>query len=112
SDTRDRLCEGVFRAATPNNAIGRMDAILPLVIQAEPVERKFIKAMRARTIQALDYDQQVAEAVAEGVLTEAEGELLLKARAAAMEFIHVDDFDPADLRAGRGARGDSLRAVA
>jgi acyl-CoA dehydrogenase len=104
SDTRDRLCEGVYRGATANNPVGQMDEVLPLVIQAEPVERKFIKAMRSRSIQALDYDKQVAEAVAEGVISQAEGELLLKARSASMEFIHVDDFDPADLRSAKGAR--------
>lgn len=113
SETRDRLCEGVYRTATANNTIGRMDEILPLVIQAEPIERKFIKAMRASTIEALDYDKQVAEAVAEGVISEAEGELLLKARTASMEFIHVDDFDSEDLAAGVGKRdAGTLRSVA
>ena len=69
--------------------------------------------MRAGTIEALDYDKQVAEAVAEGVISEAEGELLLKARAASMEFIHVDDFDSDDLAAGVGKRDSGkLRSVA
>ncbi len=113
SETRDRLCEGVYRTASANNTIGRMDEILPLVIQAEPIERKFIKAMRASTIEALDYDKQVAEAVAEGVISQAEGELLLKARVASMEFIHVDDFDSEDLAAGVGKRDSGkLRSVA
>ena len=91
-----------------------MDHVLALAIRAEPVERKFIKAMRASTIEARDYPGQVAEAVAEGVITQVEGELLVKARTAAMEFIHVDDFDGADLRAGKGAREDRppLRTVA
>ena len=89
-----------------------MDTVLALAIQAEPVERKFIKAMRASTIEARDYDRQVAEAIAEDVITQAEGDLLLKARSAAMEFIHVDDFDTADLRAGRGAHErPALRSV-
>lgn len=114
SETRDRLCEGVYRTASANNEVGRMDRILPLVIQAEPVERKFIKAMRGGSLQARDYEGQIDEAVAQGVLSEAEGELLRKARAAAMEFIHVDDFDSADLRAGKAAREDrpALRTVA
>lgn len=114
SETRDRLCEGVYRTPTEHNQVGRMDHVLALAIQAEPVERKFIKAMRASTIEARDYPDQVAEAVAEGVITQVEGELLVKARTAAMEFIHVDDFDGADLRAGKGAREDRppLRTVA
>ncbi|MBX3725394.1 MAG: acyl-CoA dehydrogenase [Xanthomonadales bacterium] len=114
SETRDRLAEGVYRTASANNEVGRMDAILPLVIQAEPVERKFVKALRGGAIKALDPAGQLAEAVAAGVLSEAEAELLARAREAAMAFIHVDDFDAADLRAGKGAREDRppLRTVA
>jgi acyl-CoA dehydrogenase len=113
SETRDRLCEGVYRTPSAHNEVGRMDTVLALAIQAEPVERKFIKAMRASTIEARDYDRQVAEAIAENVITQAEGDLLVRARTAAMEFIHVDDFDSADLRAGRATHERPvLRTVA
>ncbi len=114
SETRDRLCEGVYRTASDNNPVGRMDQILPLVIQAEPIERKFAKGLRGMTVASREFEGQLAEAVAADVITQAEADLLVRSRAAAMEFIHVDDFDPADLRAGRAARVDQngLREVA
>jgi acyl-CoA dehydrogenase len=113
SETRDRLSEGVFRTPGKHNHVGRMDAVLALVIQAEPVERKFVKAMRTASIQSRDYDGQVGEAVTLGILTDAEADLLRRARAASMEFIRVDDMDTVDMRAGRGAQErPALRTVA
>lgn len=105
SETRDRLCEGVYRTASANNAVGRMDQILPLVIQAEPIERKFAKGMRGRRVESYEFEGQLGEAVAAGILSQAEADLLVQARSAIMEFIHVDDFDAADLRAGAGPDG-------
>jgi acyl-CoA dehydrogenase len=40
-EARDRLLEWVYLTPTPNNTVGRMEALLPQVIAAEPVERKF-----------------------------------------------------------------------
>ena len=36
---------------------------------AEPVERKFLKALKSKGIEALDFKAQLDEAVAEGVIT-------------------------------------------
>ncbi len=44
NEARDRLTEGIYKTPNPNNPVGRMNALLPDVIAAEPVERKFVKA--------------------------------------------------------------------
>ena len=107
-EARDRLVDWVYLTPTSNNTIGRMNALLPDVIAAEPVERKFGKAFKAGQFKAHDYEGQLAEAVRGGVITEAEAALLKRVRDGVFEFISVDDFDPSELGA-RVTRADRLR---
>ena len=97
SDARDRLAEGIFLTPCENNPAGRINSFLPKVILAEPVERKFLKALKNSDIQALDFPLQLAEGVAEGWITAEEKLQLEELRALTWETITVDDFDPADL---------------
>ncbi|RDJ00399.1 acyl-CoA dehydrogenase [Dyella solisilvae] len=98
-EARDRLTEWVYLTPTANNTIGRMNALLPDVIAAEPVERKFGKAQKAGQFKSHDYNGQLAEALQAGVINPAEFELLKRVRDGVAEFIAVDDFDAAELRA-------------
>ncbi len=112
NEARTRLGEWVYLTPSANNPIGRMDALLPDVIAAEPVERKLLKAMKSGELAGYDYDAQLADAVAKGILSAAERDLLARVRAASFEFISVDDFDPAELAANRPSKPSSLRSVA
>ncbi|WP_243039134.1 acyl-CoA dehydrogenase [Dyella sedimenti] len=98
-EARDRLTEWAYLAPTANNTIGRMNALLPDVIAAEPVERKFGKAQKAGQFKSHDYLGQLAEALQAGVISAPEHDLLKRVREGVAEFIAVDDFDPAELRA-------------
>ncbi len=111
NEARDRLTAGIYVTPNPNNPVGRMNALLPEVIAAEPVERKFLKAAKSGQLTGYDYDSQLADAQAKGVLSEAEAALVKRVRDASFEFISVDDFDPADLAAGRHSK-PTLRSVA
>jgi len=97
-EARDRLTEWTYLAPTANNTIGRMNALLPDVIAAEPVERKFGKAQKAGQFTSHDYYGQLAEALQAGVINASEHDLLKRVREGVAEFIAVDDFDPAELR--------------
>ncbi len=97
SDARDRLADGVFLTPTANNPAGRVDAALPAVILAEPVERKFLKALKSSDITALTFPEQLAEGVREGWISAQEREQLEHLRALTWDAISVDDFDSADL---------------
>ncbi len=96
-EARERLMEWVYLTPTPNNTIGRMNALLPEVIAAEPVERKFAKAQKAGQFSSHDYLGQLDEAVQAGVIDSAEAALLKRVREGVFEFISVDDFDPSEL---------------
>jgi acyl-CoA dehydrogenase len=111
NDARDRLTDGIYKTPSANTPVGRMNALLPDVISAEPVERKFLKAAKSGELSGYDYAAQLADAQAKGAITSAEAALLKRVRDASFEFISVDDFDAADLAAGRHSR-PSLRSVA
>lgn len=99
SEARDRLLEWVYLTPTANNTIGRMHALLPDVIAAEPVDRKFGKALKTGQFKAHDYLGQLAEAEQAGVLDASEAALLRRVREGVFEFISVDDFEVDEMRA-------------
>ncbi len=101
SEARGRLLEWVYLTPTANNTVGRMNALLPDVIAAEPVDRKFGKALKSGQIKAHDHAGQLAQAEAAGVLDASEVALLRRVHAAVFEFISVDDFDPEELRSAK-----------
>jgi len=109
NEARTRLMGDIYMTPNANNPIGRMNALLPEVILAEPVERKFLKAAKSGELKGYDYDAQLADAEAKGVLSGAERELLARVRKATFEFISVDDFDASELAAG--ARQEDKRAL-
>jgi acyl-CoA dehydrogenase len=98
-DARARMAEGVFLTPGPNNPAGRIDSYLPKVVLAEPVERKLLKALKHKGIEALEFDAQLDEGVAEGWITAEERAQLEELRAMTLDAITVDDFESWELRA-------------
>ena len=97
NEARDRLAAGVFTTPGPNNPGGRINSYLEAVVAAEPVERKFMKALKASDIEALTFAEQLAAGVAQGWITEDERQQLEDLREMTVDAISVDDFDPAEL---------------
>jgi acyl-CoA dehydrogenase len=110
SEARDRLTTWTYLTPTANNTVGRMNAVLPDVIAAEPVERKFLKAFKGGQLHAHTYNEQLAEAEKLGAITAAERALLQRVRDEVAEFISVDDFDSDDLKAGVAAKAAKMEA--
>ncbi|MDZ4348759.1 MAG: acyl-CoA dehydrogenase [Xanthomonadaceae bacterium] len=103
NDARDRLGEGLFLTPGENHPAGRIIAALPKVILAEPVERKFLKALKNSDIEALDFDKQLDEGVREGWITADERRQLEELRVLTMDAITVDDFDSDELAVVKSA---------
>ncbi len=97
-DARERLAAGVFTTPCANNPAGRIVSYLPKVVMAEPVERKFLKALKNSDIEALDFATQLDEGVREGWITADERKQLEELRAITLDAIMVDDFDTEELR--------------
>jgi len=68
------------------------------VVLAEPVERKFLKALKHSDIEALDFPAQLDEGVREGWITSEERRQLEELRAMTLDAISVDDFESWELR--------------
>jgi len=96
-DARDRLADGIFLTPCENNPAGRINASLAKVILAEPVERKFLKALKNSDIEALEFADQLDEGVREGWITAEEKTQLEELRELTWDAISVDDFDPSEL---------------
>jgi acyl-CoA dehydrogenase len=101
SDTRDRLTNGVYKSATSDHPVCFMERALPKVIQAEPLERKLLKAVKNGDVKGITWEEQVKHAIAKSVLTKEEADILVRVRELVMEIIAVDDFDVEDLRLGK-----------
>ncbi len=99
NEARDRLAQGVFLTPCENNPGGRINSYLTKAILAEPVERKFIKALKNSDIEALDFAAQLDEGVRENWITADERRQLEELREITLETITVDDFDVHELRA-------------
>ena len=113
NEARDRLMDGVFTEATPHNPAGRIISYLPKVILADPVERKFLKALKNSDIEALDFSAQLDEGTREGWITAEERRQLEELREITLDAISVDDFDAEELRSAgyRTLYGDERPAV-
>jgi acyl-CoA dehydrogenase len=99
NEARDRLANGVFTTPCENNPAGRINSYLAKAILAEPVERKFLKALKNSDIEALDFASQLDEGVREGWITAEERSQLEELRTLTLDTIMVDDFDTHELRA-------------
>ena len=111
-DARDRLAAGLFLTPGEHNPAGRIDSHLAKVILAEPVERKFWKALKNHDIEALEFDAQLDEGVREGWISADERKQLEELRAITIDAIAVDDFDPSELMAASARPAPRVRDVA
>ena len=112
SDARDRLAEGVFLTPCENNPAGRINASLNKVILAEPVERKFLKALKNADIEALTFELQLDEGVREGWITASERTQLEELRDLTWDAITVDAFDSSELIAATALKPKNMERAA
>lgn len=92
SPQRDRLTEGIFLPKNDKEAITRIDNAFKAVKQAETIEKKVRKAVRAKTIPKIKGDQVYDEALKANVITREEFDQVKKAAELRWDSIQVDDF--------------------
>ncbi len=101
NEARSRLTDLAYAVSEPNNPLGQMEAALPLVIQAEPLERKIRKATRAGELAGDTPTELLSDALKQGVVNQADFDLLIQTRELVAEIIAVDDFDHEELVAAQ-----------
>ncbi|TAK55998.1 MAG: acyl-CoA dehydrogenase [Gammaproteobacteria bacterium] len=102
-EARERLCKYVYRTLEPGNHLGLVQEALELAVAAEPLEKKIrVDGVKTGRVSALDLPGQIREALAAGVISEAEATLLREYDRKVMAIVDVDDFDPRELGAAPG----------
>jgi acyl-CoA dehydrogenase len=109
-EARDRLATDLFLEPCANNPAARVNSYLAKMVLAEPVERKFLKALKNSDIEALDFSAQLDEGVREGWITAEERAQLEELREMTLDTIMVDDFESWELRSAGYVEDAQTRA--
>jgi acyl-CoA dehydrogenase len=102
--TRDRLTREVFISKDPNDALGILEAAFVKAVETEEINKRLERAVKAGKVHRFLGSDFIAEAVREGVVTEAEGGQLREREALIAKVIAVDHFDADDVT-GKSAIG-------
>ncbi len=94
SATRDRLTAGIYIPKDEGEQLGRMEAALPVVIAAAPLEKKLHGFVENHPLLHGDLDAQLREAVRAGVLSALESDTVREAARLRRAVVRVDDFPP------------------
>jgi acyl-CoA dehydrogenase len=109
-EARERLCHYIYRTLEPGNHLGLVQQAMELAIAAEPLEKKIrVEGVKTGIVKALDLPGQIRDALAEGIITEAEAAQLREYDRKVMEIIHVDDFESDELAAGSAGEASPTR---
>ncbi len=96
SAQRERLTAGVHRPQGADEPLARLEEAFRLCHQAEALAQNLRHAVKQGRLPKLPFDQLVAKAIEETVLTREEAELLARAERARDEVIQVDSFTDAE----------------
>ena len=64
SETRDRLCEGIFRSAERGAPMGELHEVMKLTLEITPLEKKIRRGVKEGKISAPDIRGQIDQALA------------------------------------------------
>jgi len=97
TDSRMRLCAGIYNAPGPANPLGLLQTALEATEESSGLDEKLRNAVRAGVIATNDPLGRIDAGEETGVLTAKEAQQLRNLDAMVMALISVDDFDNADL---------------
>ena len=104
-EVRDRLTRYIYVSKDPDDPTGLLEVTLKKAVAAEEAEKKLERAIRAGTIRRYHGIDWIGEAMAQGIVTESEGQQLRELEALTARVIAVDHFDPASLKPNYKASG-------
>ncbi len=91
---RDRLTRGIYINSKADDATGRIEIAFKAVLAAAPVEAKIRFAQKQKQLPKDELSKSLAEALAKGIVTQLEADLITAAEQARLSAITVDDFSP------------------
>ncbi len=100
-EVRDRLTNSMHIPQSEKEAVGALEFALLSTLKCEPIQATVARARKEGKIKARDEMEQVAEAGKLGIITSEQVTMLERDYALRRKVIMVDDFDPAQLPAGK-----------
>jgi acyl-CoA dehydrogenase len=97
TETRERLCHGIYEANEPGSPLGRLQMALEKAEALLPLEERLRDALRNGLIRDEHPLQQIEAAERQGIMNASEAEQLRRFDALVMELVGVDDFDPEEI---------------
>jgi acyl-CoA dehydrogenase len=97
TETRERLCTGIYAADEPGSPLGALQRALERAEALVPLEQRVRDAVRSGLIAQDHPLEQIESAERQGILNANEAEQLRRQDALVMDITGVDDFDPADI---------------
>jgi len=93
SEARVRLCQYIYWTPEPTNPLGLLQEALLLAEGAEQIEKRVrVEGVKTGKVTALDLPGRIQQALAGGIISEAEAAALRDYDRKCMQLIHVDDF--------------------
>lgn len=99
TDTRKRLGAGQYWQAVENNPMGMLEQAFQDILRAEPIYER-IKENLDKPVGFMQLDELAQIALAQGIISEEEAQILSDAEISRLRTINVDDFDSQTLSAG------------
>jgi acyl-CoA dehydrogenase len=100
---RDRLTTGIYLPTHPDESLGKLEQAMSLTLQSELIFKTIKDATRKGLLAKAQPEQLVELAVAAGIVTAEDGEMLREAAIARNEAIQVDSFTLEDYRRSSSA---------
>ncbi len=91
-DLRDRVTDGIYIPTDTTQALGRLENAFKLTVESDAIFRKVAKAVKAKKVKKGPPGEMYTQAVNEGVINQAELDVLKRAEDARWDAIQVDDF--------------------
>ncbi len=110
-EVRDRLTRFIFVSQNPNDPTGLLEVTFAKAVEAEAVEKKLDRAVRAGTVRRVHGTDWFGDAAKAGVITDAEARMLRELETLTARVIGVDHFDPAEVRPHYMTAGHNARAM-
>ena len=104
SAARERLTHYIYKTQESHNPLGQLQEALMLSTMAEPLEKRIrVDGVKTGRVTALDLPGQIAQALALGIINDAEAQVLNQYDAKVLAIVNVDDFAPLELGVGADA---------
>jgi len=118
-ELRDRLTSGIFITESTDEALGKYEHALNLIVKTWPVYKKLYKATKSGEIPKAQVIEQIEPALEKGIISKDEAELIRKTEDARFDAIQVDEFtleeyenDLANLPSGDGLTKEKAKQFA